>query len=380
MAKRVYLTTAYKKVNHFFDNTNENLAKELKLKKMKEINDEFFDSDFEALIFDKKKYDLLDEVVYKTRLQGVFHTTATKIKEKTNSGKTTLAQFNNLLHDSGSFIVARYRTRFCNLAGLIYIDVNHKNFLYVMQFLFGMNEAQTKAYLANGKQNGLQNEPQKSSESADEPAPHKGSETGDEKSNNTSPSLKSSKDYTYKDKLHELLHAISNKHNYVIEDDNKFYAGFKSVYNKFKNKIEEQDLLMLCKKALVETFVKSKSITINSIKNYGCKVFKAFASESINPTKPISKEPSVENREVANENNDIKLQIAKEKQIPVDAVTDFDVMKYISLHMNENKNATGIDWFDNQQHKVHVNESKSTESDSDYWEMKKKEALMGLGL
>lgn len=133
------LTTKKRIVERFY-NENEQQAKQLKDGRLARITD----SDK----FDGKQSSLLDEIVFKTVNNGVYHCNASSLKSKCGVGHTTLAAFNRNLKESKQFIVARYRTATCNFRGLVYVDVLHANFYDNMRELFEMNELDTDRYLA----------------------------------------------------------------------------------------------------------------------------------------------------------------------------------------------------------------------------------------
>lgn len=141
------LTVAKKKVEKFY-NENSDQAKKLKKARLSTFENAINEDN---PIFEGKKAKLLDEIVFKTVNNGVYHVSAATLKETCKVGRTTLAEFNKLLKNTKQYIIARYRTMKCNCKGLVYIDTQHENFYDNMKFLFNMDMLDTDYYLSKIK-------------------------------------------------------------------------------------------------------------------------------------------------------------------------------------------------------------------------------------
>lgn len=141
------LTVAKKKVEKFY-NENSDQAKKLKKARLSTFENAINEC---SPILEGKKARLLDEIVFKTVNNGVYHVSAATLKETCEVGRTTLAEFNSLLRETKQYIVARYRTMMCNCKGLVYIDTQHENFYDNMKFLFEMDMLDTDLYLSKIK-------------------------------------------------------------------------------------------------------------------------------------------------------------------------------------------------------------------------------------
>ncbi len=142
-----YLTTKKKKAERFYNEDSEQ-AKKLKNGRLEQFENAMNEC---SPILEGKKARLLDEIVFKTVNNGVYHVSAATLKETCEVGRTTLAEFNSLLKETKQYIVARYRTMMCNCKGLVYIDTQHENFYDNMQFLFEMDMLDTDLYLSKIK-------------------------------------------------------------------------------------------------------------------------------------------------------------------------------------------------------------------------------------